>query len=412
MFDIINYNFDLLIIFSLGLFIIIFLLFKRYLNSLIDPLIYHIFWLSLGGSLIFAYPSTHSNLTIVYIIIVIQYLVYIFALFYFYKIFSKKTKDPTNLNKYYFKTSLLIFLLIIYLFAKKSFIIFAINANSIEQIFLWRILFDFQGRDPIERIFLLGGYPFLLFIVFFQIKYKTKNYLSKVVLLIILIIEILSGGRSSILTILFSYGAFMLIYSKYFSKKDKRKVFLSFGITIFILFIYISIIKTTQYVSGTDINPMYATLNRFFATYDGIDYYLTYDGLNHIKYGVSNYFMSIFGIYVQNIMGISYKNIGWQLSELASGSSLSFAQGSNFTFLLQGLVLSPYIAIFYSIFIALISALFRYSFYIQSAIFKFALIILSYRIVSDIEFAVLTLISLLIIFTFIKTYTYIQRLKL
>jgi hypothetical protein len=150
--------------------------------------------------------------------------------------------------------------------------------------------------------------------------------------------------------------------------------------------------------------------NRIFAAPDGVEYYLKYDGFERISSGLGPYFNSIFGLYIKNIMGIDIKNIGWQLTELAVGS-VDFAQGSNYTVLLQSMVFSVYVSPLYAVLIAWAVAKFRYGFARKPVLvpFLYALSSFSFIIATDIEYFVFLISSLAMLYLLI--YIPIMRVR-
>jgi hypothetical protein len=220
-------------------------------------------------------------------------------------------------------------------------------------------------------------------------------------------LKTLVGVRSSLLMFLQSFGLFVF-YFDYSSKYRKRiNIFgtVAVGLALFLAAFVSSHYGHDMSNSGEGIKII---ANRIAASGDGLEYYMKYDGLHNIASGPYEYFMSIFGIYLKNLRGIDYKNIGTQLSELVIGET-HFAQGSNYTFLLQVMVLGYGLFWLYSPVVAYLVMKLRYSLFRSNRWLPLSYFLssLCFGIATDIEYFVLTLISgslvyILVIFPVLK----------
>lgn len=154
------------------------------------------------------------------------------------------------------------------------------------------------------------------------------------------LISILAGGRSFLLSLIFTYGGFIAFYRGKFLKKKALTNINKIGSILILLAMLLAMIVSSMYKSDSSIEDgAKIILNRVIATADGMEYYIKYDGIEKLPSGGYDYVMSIFGIYLKRFLGVEYKNVGHQLSELATGVNLEFAQGSNYTLPLQVMVL-------------------------------------------------------------------------
>lgn len=158
-----------------------------------------------------------------------------------------------------------------------------------------------------------------------------------------LAVTITSGGRSAIISFIVALGGFFFLHRFWLTSRATKNTNIAVGL-LYLAAIIVAAIVSSFYAEGDSLtNGLLIIFNRIFAAPDGTEYYLKYGGEINIDSGIGPYLNSIFGIYIQNITGIPYKNIGWQLTELAVGD-VEFAQGSNYTILLQAMVFNQYLA--------------------------------------------------------------------
>lgn len=366
LFDIFKYNIPLALGFFALSFCFLMILFKKYITSLADPLIYHILWLSSQATFLVIYAE--RNLTsLYYSIFLITLVVYIISLVFFFSIYSVKKnniiikyKRDIRQNDYFShkKWDVVLFVLFtLYLYSNKARFEYILNCKSFAELALYRFA-ELQGRDPLERI-LSNSVSIMFFFLFRCIHKDIRRKLSYTIILFVLLIGIITGGRGTMLSLIFSIGAYVFYYyheinRRIIVKLNKLSVFF-----VILAIVFASIISSLYDAENSLSEGFLIIFNRVFAAPDGIEYYLKYSGDEHIKTGFFPYFLSVFGIYIKNMFGIEYKNIGWQLTELAVGE-VSFAQGANFTLLLQAIVFNPYITPIYAIVIAWIVSRLRY----------------------------------------------------
>jgi len=211
-------------------------------------------------------------------------------------------------------------------------------------------------------------------------------------ILFMLILGIISGGRSSLLAILIFLGMFLFYFD--LTKKYAKRINL-WGILGLISALLVAAFVSSKYSQGDTIQDgITMVVNRVAAVADGLEYYMKYDGYENIKSGLHAYFLSIFGIYLHILGGFEYKNVGTQLTELVIGN-VSYAQGANYTFLLQIMVIGYYVFIIYTPLIAYFAMKLRYNIPNQLKRLPLSYFLSSscFLIVTDIEYGILVLVS-------------------
>lgn len=414
LFDILEYNIPLAIATYLIFFTIFIITFKKFITNIADPLVFHILWLSSQATFFVIYLNKY-HISHSFTIFTLSLFFYILGLRVFIPIYETKKRtlikkgNPEKIlgkKKWKFITYLLLALTI---YSYKGFLEYALQSNTFAELFLYRFI-DLQGRNAIERI-LSSSIYFLFFFLFYGIQYKYSKYLPYVGILTVATLGILSGGRSTLITLATFAGSYLFFFSekiKYESIKKYNKTIVLFVIVAVLAAIFVSSFyeKDSSFSSASLI-----IFNRIFAAPDGIEYYLKYKGEENIKSGIYPFLMAVFGVYLKNIFDLEYKNIGWQLTELVVGY-VDFAQGANYTFMLQGVVFNHYTAPLYAILIAWLVAKLRYSYSKRSstAPFAFALSCISFAAASDLEYFIFLTISLSITY-FILVYPIIKMKK-
>lgn len=405
MFDISNYNIYIALYSFILNFIFLYTLFKNNITSIIDPFVGHILWISANLSFLFIFLIKYG-INEIWILFIITFLEYIFFLYIFInKLIKKKPKMQTpifliNKMEDYKIVFIYIFLMILYIYSKEDLFIYLINHSPIEWP-LYRFI-ELQGRDPIKRILYVGFSPILIFISFYFLIIRKKY---KVLVLLWLIffaaLNLVSGARSIILGLVYSFGAFVYFYRDYFSKKYINYLNIIGFIIIISSLLFASIVSLFYFPEKSLLEGFFIVFNRVFASADGLEYYLLYNGYEKIDSGLMPFAMSIFGIYIKRIFGIEYKNIGHQLSELAVGE-LNFAQGSNYTLPLQVMVIGYYWLPVYVFTLSFLTAKMRNlkpsSNKISVNIFKFFFVSNSFLLIADPEYGLLKILSFVIIF--------------
>ena len=407
MFDIYKYNYVIGYAIFFIFLTILFVLFFKKISSIIDPLILQLIWLSSIFSFLVLYLIKNGVNSLIILFI---------GSFIFFIFIIKKLYTPIKKRDYIFNIELfnrynkrLFFMyllsIIILIYTQRFFLMFALH----HQIIFW-FLYRFkalQGGHSMSKLLETGFIPIFLYLSFlFLIILKSKRIIVSFFLLEYIFISIMSGGRGAFLDFIFSIGTFIYFYYPYFDKTFIRKInYLG------IFFIPISIFLA-MFISGM-FNKNHQSFkqgvviifNRIMASGDGAYYYLKYSGLTHIKSGFMPYILSIFGIYLKHFFDFKYKNIGWQLSQLATGQNLKFAEGSNYFILLQIMVIGYYLAPFYILFLAYLTSKFRNSVpkknSITSHIIGFFFVYNAFTFPLDFELAIFNLICFFIVFIFI-----------
>lgn len=373
---------------------------------MLDTFFMHIIWLSGFISFMIVFLERNAA-SLTYLSLLLSFFVYVFSLFLFFKIdHGKKNKiiNSETTHSFFLKRKkaklTLILIIILYLLSKYEFFEYAINNPSIADLANYRFI-ELQGRSSIARIITIGATPFIYFFSFRMIHSNIERRSSSLILFVIIVINIMSGGRSSVLAFLFSLGFYFFYFRHELSDKIISKINKISPILI-ILSLLLAIFVSSLYGNEeTRESGLTTVINRIFANHDGLEYYLKYDNGNYLKTGIEPYFLSIFAVYIKQFTTLDYKNIGWQLSELAIGSELTFSQGANYTFFLQGLILFSYFSPLYAIFIARTVSKLRYTYGFNKNLLPlhYAFSSVSFMIASDIEYFVLNIISILIIYT-------------
>lgn len=402
MFNIYNYNLYLVYSIFIINFVLLYILFYNKLTSFIDPLTYHLLWI-----------STQLSFLIVFIIkygltkFKLFFLGVIFFYIFSYNLFLRKNIHikTKNINQMFSSEKiskkiirLFLALFIIFLFVKRPIIQYMINSNSINEMFLYRFE-ELQGRNPLIRILDISVSFYINFISLIILMFFKRFKITKFIIILFLIsnifLSIISGGRSALLSFVFQFGFFVFFYYNCFDKSFIKKInFIApFVIT---LSIFLAILTSSFYNANYSlIDGFQIILNRIIGSADGIEYYIKYDGYNNINSGLKEYFFSIFGVYIKQFVDFQYKNIGWQLTELATGRTADFARGANYTILLQTVTLGFYSSIIYVPAFSLIAAKMRdlkTNNYKLSFLFAF-LSYNSFNLITGLEYGVLTFIS-------------------
>ncbi|MCF5879477.1 hypothetical protein K3H40_10360 [Aeromonas veronii] len=416
MFELNNYpTFPLFLVIFI-IFISLFFLFRRKISSLIDPLCYHILWSSTLLGFLFVFSIVKSSY-------LISFYFFCTLLFHFFIVYfllpnvnrgGKESRYNPLIISLVSKPgrvfNLWFFLLLLIFISKWSAIDYFIESPSFSDWFLYRYM-DLSGRDPIERI--LGTacpvfFSFYSFVLIFLLK-KNRCFVW-FFYIVILCINILAGGRSSLIHFALSLGLFVYYFSDSFSASFKKKInLIGGGLAVFSIVLAISV--SSFLVSGVD--PYYIILNRIVANADGLEYYIKYDAFEKIPSGFMTYIYSTFGIFLTPLIG-PIKNYGWQLSELATGMQYDFAQGANFTLPLQVMALPTIVGGVYTFFISILLVLCRCSRFVsfKFAPFSYYLSASCFTIITDVEYWVFVIASGVIVYFLIFVANAILSLRI
>lgn len=396
LFDITIYNQIVLLCTFTTIILILLWVFRNNYISVIDPLTLHFIWIASHLSFLVAYIYKYGfgMLPLFFIFILIFYII-------IYQAFLRRNRKgiidvpiKTFQEKSAITKRIFIVLLILDLLSKYNMFVYMVQNPSIVSWFLYRFI-DMQGREPILRILSTATQVFILYYAFvlFAVLKQWKRFVL-ISYLLILVLEVLTGSRSVLLSIIFNIGLCLFYFKNYFEAtvvKKFSKIAVGLAGLAMVAFIMVSAFYSSDY---TLVDGIGLTVNRFFAAGDGLEYYMNFKGLTKIKSGIGEYIYSVFGIYLKRFSGTEYKNVGLQLSELVLGD-LEFTQGPNYTLPLQVMVLGFQYVLLYVPIIAYFSAKLRAVKFSSINYFplSFYLSATSFLIVVDIEFWVLNIIS-------------------
>lgn len=418
LFDIFNYNVSIAIAAFILFFALFAVLFKKYTTTLADPLFFHILWLSSQAAFLIIYFVKY-NPDVYFYVFATTLATYILSLFLFFRVYeSSKYSKTARLVGYridHFFTKKILFRLLLIstslvAFSYANFFQYAISCTSVSDLFLYRFI-DLQGRDPMQRIASAAS-PILLMAIFYSIHANIYRKFSAVILLLFVLVAMFAGGRSILILTLAAFGMYAFYFNDFMPRSLIKKLNRYIGV-FFLFAILIAIFVTSFFDSESSIESATVVIfNRVFAAPDGVEYYLKYSGAEELANGLLPYLQSIFGVYIKNIFGTDVKNIGWQLTELAIGN-VDFAQGSNYTVLLQAMVFNIYLAPIYAIPVAWVVAKLRYSFSQKQrhTPLVYSLSSLSFVIATDIEYFMFLAISLILMYCIIYVPIIQMRLK-
>jgi len=403
MFDVSEFNITLGVLSLFTIFLSLSFLFKSKLSTFFDPLNYHLFWISAHFAFFIIYVERYGS-NIFLIIFTFTFIVYLVFLYNFLKPISKRyiCAIPEARNVLFM---MLLFLFTLFLISNYSFWEF-LSSRPIHEWPLYRYE-ALQGRDPFFRILKLGVTPLFLFCAFYCfVILKLHRYMVGVMILVYLFIMLSSGGRSSLIGLVFFVGTFIYFYFPLIEKKFLRR-FLSVAFLLIVAGLSMAIVVTSLFTQTPFETAMVTIFNRVFASADGLYYYMQYDGYESIDSGLDSYFYSFAGVYLKSLFGFEYTNIGQQLTELVVGR-VGFAQGANYTVALQvmvvGLIWLPvYLALQTYLVVKMREATpFRSTNQgLMKHLICFSLVLLSTRIIMDLEFVVLRAISIIVVILFV-----------
>lgn len=408
MFDINIYNLE--VAYFLFFFFMFFniILFHDRLSSLCDPLIYHLVWISTVISFLFVYVIKYglSSSWFFFFLCILFYLIFLY--FLHPKVFTRVHKDSQD-KTVFTSYKLLVILLLIFIYSKKDMFLYFLNND----IYMWPLYRyqDLQGRDVLSRILSTGFSQIFIYVIFLNLFFTNKfKILTMMLLFFYVSLGLVAGGRSTMLTVILSFGGFFYVH--YQSLKEK-KYKINFSVIVLLSISILMVVLVSGLLLGDVNKGIGIFVNRFFANADGIEYFIRYDGFNALSSGVKPYLESVFGIYINQLFPVEIKNVGWQLSELVYGHELNFAQGANYSLGLQVAVLGYYFLPVYLIIIVLIIRFLRSSTVFfsgnYSGLIAFLLSFNAYTITTDVEYFVFKFISILICFVLLFFITYLFK---
>jgi hypothetical protein len=400
-----KYNTSIMLLSAAISFAVAAFLLRKSISSLIDPLLLHLVWCASAIGLLSGYFSK-TGVSLDGLLFVCVYVFYIAALYLFLskdsrkiELLQKELDDKRNVRLFFLCLAL-------NLISRYEFIIYALSSSSILEWFLYRFK-QIEGRSVIQYILQLGARPFFIYYSFVLIHTKPKlRYFIAPILFVNILLDIIAGGRSSVISLLLAYGYFVHHFSPFFSKERINKLNL-YGIIAVLLALVVGSFVTSFYQKDVTLQEgMKSMANRLLAAGDGLEMYLVNNGSVHIKSGLIEYTKSVFGIFIKRVIPIETQSIGWKLYELENGITVPFAVGPNYILPLQAFVLGKIYIVPYCFFIGFLTAFLRGNLfsrkYIPSQPLSFVLGLLSFEPALDIELFVLSLCgSLLVYYVFV-----------
>ena len=386
-----KYNSYLLFITLLLGSVFLIIAFKKKINSLIDPLALHLVSTASALALLFGfvYKNMFDENSFSFLLV---YIIYLPSLFYFLNSNPSDNYIPSISNSRSKQLKLYVISVLLILYSRYDFFIYAIKSTPIEW-FLYRFKL-IEGRDPLQYICRIGATSFFYYFSF--ILLTEKIWSKKVIIFILvfnLLIETISGGRSSMINFILSYGLFLYKFPGFFSKKYINKVnFIGLiGVSISIT---VAILVTSMYGADSSFEDgMSKVLNRMLAAGDGLEMYLVNHADRYIETGFFEYIKSAFGIFVSNIFGVKTKSFGWRLYELDQGYDILNSVGPNFILPLQVIALSKYLLVPYVILFAYLTAKLRNFNLKGHPALSYSMAINAFYLSTDLEFASLIYVS-------------------
>jgi len=387
MFDINDYGVGVAYSSYAAIFILCMVIFRRKYNSLLDPLVYILLW----ASSILAFLSVYiikRGLSVYVAQFLLPMLAFLGLSYVLLKDLGRARAKQSNVILY---SSLdiwgaMTFLALLQLLSFSRFIAFARTHDFIT----WFAFRSINRGDysTLERLLGLGSGMLLIYFCFYAIIIRKRfEAYAWFLLLYFVLLNTVSGGRSSLVVIFLGAGAFLFFHRRELEPALVRKVNRLTPIAA-IASILLMILVTS--VSGYDLSladGAAEVINRLIANADGLHYYLTYHAEQYISSSPLEYFKSVFGIYLKYLTGENYKNVGWQLNELVRGQ-LDTVEGTNFILPLQAIVFGQGFGQLYVVAVAIVFAKLR-SIAPASAAqapIAFYLVAISYTLIVDAEY--------------------------
>lgn len=403
-----KYNVLVLISTLILLIIFLFFLFRNKISTLIDPLSFHLLWCASVLSLLVGYVYKYQ-LNLSAILFALTFVIYISVLY-----FSLRVEDRVKLRheEVHFKLVTMYFAcLVLFMISRYEFILYALKTNSPLEWVFYRFK-QVEGRNPIQYILQLGARPFFLYYTFVIIStgHKLKR-LAYAMLVINLFMDIIAGGRSSLIGVIMMFGYFIYLFPNIFSVKRLRKINIFGLLGIFIALTILAIVTSLYNPDYTVKDGYLAMLNRLLAAGDGLDMYLVNNADQYIPSGLWVYIKSVFGIFLKRVSSINPQSIGWQLYELDQGKIVPFSVGPNFILPLQAVIIGPFWLIPYCILIGFIVSVLRNNYFGRffkiPPVLSFALGTLSFEPVLDMELFILYISGVLALY-FLFVYPFLR----
>ncbi|WP_461126193.1 hypothetical protein [Spirosoma aerophilum] len=396
-----KYNVYVMTISFMVLAVLFFILLRKKIFSIIDPLVNNIIWCASSLGLLFGYLVS-KNINLDGFSFVSVFFVYIAGLYFFLDTTPRKVSDLEKGLTSKKNTLLFTVCLLLNLGSRLEFISYAIEHPSIASWFLYKFV-QYEGRSFWQYILQIGAKPFFIYYLFVLLRTK-KEWRPQLIIILIInsLLDIVAGGRSSLLGLLDTYGFFIYYFSPYYTKKSVNRLNW-YGISFIIFALINSIIVTSFYSSeGTIEDGVLRMANRILSAGDGLEMYLANNASNIIPSGVLEYSKAAFGIFIKQIIPIETQSVGWQLYEIDSGHISPVSVGPNFILPLQVIILGKFFLIPYTLFISYVVSFLRGNRLskrlIKSQPLSFVLGILTFQLVIDVEFFVLQLCACLFVY--------------
>ncbi len=403
MFDINDYGVGAAYSSYAAIFVLCMVIFRRKYNSLLDPLVYILLWASSILAFLIVY-IIKRGLSVYVAQFLLPMLVFLGLSYVLLKDVGRARSKQTNVILF---SSLEIwgamtFLALLQLVSFSRFIAFARSYD-----FLTWFAFRSLSRgdySTLERLLGLGSGMLLIYFCFYAIIIRKRfEAYAWFLLLSFVLLDTVSGGRSSLVGIFLGAGAFLFFHRREVEPKLVRRVNKLAPIAA-IASIMLMILVTS--VSGYDLSLADGAadvMNRLIANADGLHYYLTYHAEQHITSSPLEYFKSVFGIYFKYLTGENYKNVGWQLNEMVKGQ-LDTVEGTNFILPLQAIVFGQGFGQLLVVAVTIIFAKLR-SIAPASAAqapMAFYLVAISYMLIVDVEYFVYQVIAGVLVYLLLR----------
>ena len=337
MFDINDYGVGVAYSSYAVIFVLCMVIFRRKYNSLFDPLVYILLWASSILAFLVVYV-VKRGMSVYVAQFLLPMLVLLGLSYVLLKDLDRIQRKQTNVVLY---SSLDIwgainFLALLYLFSLSRFIYFAWS-NEFSKWFVFRFI-NRGDYSTLERLIGIGSGILLNYFCFYAIVVKKRfQAYAWFLLLAVVAVDTVSGGRSSLVGLILGVGAFLFFHRKEIEPSVIRRVNRIAPVAA-IASILLMILVTSA--SGYDLSLADGAadvVNRLIGNADGLHYYLTYHAQDHIESSPIEYFKSVFGIYLNYVTEDHHKNVGWQLNELVKGQ-LDTVEGTNFMLSLQAII--------------------------------------------------------------------------
>lgn len=343
-FDIENYNTIRLTIMFLLIFVANIVVFRNKLHSFIDPLLYHLIWLSSIVAFCIELAIVDCGLWSVSFMGLSFF--YNFLLFIFSRVINKK--HSTNAFpiawRYYIFLILILLYRLIFQDMDKWTVLFNEGLSAVVALKFVNLA---AGRNIIITIIdngLESIFSYILFYIFFFEKVKARKIIGITIFMYSLLSGIILGGRSYLIILSLSIGFFLFYFRSHYEVKRYRFLIVKIAPILVVAILVIASFISTLHSGNVEVEGMEDSINLFekglpivynrvFANADGIDYFIRYNGQELLD--PENFVYNNFGVFLNSTADIKHKSMGQQLIERVYGHSVDFAQGPNFFFLLQ-----------------------------------------------------------------------------